>query len=257
MNRLIAELANHEFFISRVSFDDKRYAYRDAVAGFLLAEYVAVQGGTVPTDLSKRFLDELVADNREMTDEKIERLRAAVTKVFKNLCKVFTADDPLLAKTSWLTHYYMTVREVYASYTAEQLQSRLHASFLKFEQSLAENRRRQPENRDPELVEFSKRIQNATKTLSGLRFRTDALLANFLEENPDVVLKDPDRNFTESERHALWVLAGRKCMKCDRNLATLDLVHADHVLPHSRGGLTTLDNGQCLCVECNLAKSAS
>ncbi len=257
MNKLIAELAEHDLFASSVSFDDKRYAYRDAVAGFVLTESVALQGGSVPTDLSKRFLDQLVIDNKAMTEEKVEKLRQAVNSVLKDMSKVFVAKDPLLGKTSWLTHHYLTVREIYSSYTAEQLHVRLRNSLIDHDRKLADNRRLQPEDRNPGLVEFSKRVQNGTKTLGSIRYRKEALVVNFLESNPDVVLKDPTRLFTESERRALWDLAGHCCMQCGRHIETLDLVRGDHVVAHSRGGKTTLSNGQCLCVECNSQKGDS
>ena len=32
--------------------------------------------------------------------------------------------------------------------------------------------------------------------------------------------------------------------------------HADHKVPYSKGGLTTVENGQVACAECNLAKGS-
>ncbi|NMD57475.1 MULTISPECIES: HNH endonuclease [Tsukamurella] len=39
---------------------------------------------------------------------------------------------------------------------------------------------------------------------------------------------------------------------CDAPIA-----HTDHVVPHAKGGATTLDNGQGLCAACNYAKEAA
>ena len=36
----------------------------------------------------------------------------------------------------------------------------------------------------------------------------------------------------------------------------IEEMHADHILPGSKGGHTTLENGQMLCRDHNLAKSA-
>lgn len=48
-----------------------------------------------------------------------------------------------------------------------------------------------------------------------------------------------------------------RCVKCGRSPATAPGVqlHVDHVLAWANGGLTTLDNLQSLCSDCNLGKS--
>jgi hypothetical protein len=49
---------------------------------------------------------------------------------------------------------------------------------------------------------------------------------------------------------------GHKCVKCGRNAKDGIKLHVDHIHPKSRGGMTTLDNGQTLCYECNIGKGA-
>lgn len=46
-----------------------------------------------------------------------------------------------------------------------------------------------------------------------------------------------------------------KCAICGKTF-TLDKMHADHVVPWSKGGHTTLENLQMLCRDCNLKKGA-
>jgi 5-methylcytosine-specific restriction endonuclease McrA len=50
---------------------------------------------------------------------------------------------------------------------------------------------------------------------------------------------------------------GRRCMACGASPATDAAIklHVDHIVPVSRGGLSTLDNLQTLCEACNLGKS--
>lgn len=71
-------------------------------------------------------------------------------------------------------------------------------------------------------------------------------------------LRDPQRLFTPEQRAELFRLCGGRCeyksplwFRC-RQGAT----HADHVYPHSRGGVTQLRNAQGLCAFHNLSKSA-
>jgi len=61
------------------------------------------------------------------------------------------------------------------------------------------------------------------------------------------------RSFSLRQRRALYRAAGGKCEECGRELKKG--WHADHVVPHSKGGATTIENGQALCPSCNLSKS--
>lgn len=62
------------------------------------------------------------------------------------------------------------------------------------------------------------------------------------------------RSFNTSQRVNLYLEADGKCRSCGITLEPG--WHADHVIPHSAGGPTTVDNGQALCPKCNLSKGA-
>lgn len=66
---------------------------------------------------------------------------------------------------------------------------------------------------------------------------------------------DPRRRFTNQERTALFLDTDGTCAECGVELDPG--WHGDHVVPHSRGGKTRIDNGQPLCPTCNLTKGAS
>lgn len=46
-----------------------------------------------------------------------------------------------------------------------------------------------------------------------------------------------------------------KCAICEKVLVSKSECHFDHILAYSKGGKSTLDNCQILCVDCNLSKS--
>lgn len=58
----------------------------------------------------------------------------------------------------------------------------------------------------------------------------------------------------ETERGG--VVCGR-CSKLFRRPSELRLLQADHIVPVSRGGLTTWENLQLLCFGCNASKGAT
>jgi len=69
---------------------------------------------------------------------------------------------------------------------------------------------------------------------------------------------DGRRLFTPGQRAHIFARAGHRCehkpwwwFRCPRSAT-----HADHVHPHSRGGATSVGNGQALCAHHNLVKGA-
>lgn len=70
--------------------------------------------------------------------------------------------------------------------------------------------------------------------------------------------RDSQRRFTEAQRLEIFARSGGRCehksvlwFRCTRRAT-----HADHLMPWSRGGRTTLDNSQALCAFHNLSKGA-
>ncbi len=64
-----------------------------------------------------------------------------------------------------------------------------------------------------------------------------------------------DRVFTNHQRSLLYLNAGGKCQQCGDGVTISDF-EADHIIPYSKGGPTTLENGQCLCRSCNRKKGS-
>ena len=64
------------------------------------------------------------------------------------------------------------------------------------------------------------------------------------------------RRFGKSQRMAIYLNSDGKCQLCQAPI-TLSDFHADHVVPWSKGGPTTLSNAQALCSSCNLSKSST
>jgi len=54
-------------------------------------------------------------------------------------------------------------------------------------------------------------------------------------------------------RHNIYLRDGNRCQYCGRGFQRAEL-NLDHVVPRSRGGITTWENVVCSCVACNLRK---
>jgi hypothetical protein len=68
-----------------------------------------------------------------------------------------------------------------------------------------------------------------------------------------LVSKDSRRLFSHKQREAIYLAANGRCEQCGTQLE--EGWHADHVVPHSKGGPTEITNGAALCSGCNLRKS--
>lgn len=68
------------------------------------------------------------------------------------------------------------------------------------------------------------------------------------------------RAFTENEKRTMYERQQGICPMCaaegKHKHWTIEEMHADHKIPWSKGGHTTLENGQMLCREHNLAKGS-
>jgi HNH endonuclease len=70
---------------------------------------------------------------------------------------------------------------------------------------------------------------------------------------------DPLRRFSGVDRAALLSRAGARCERHGLlfgRCKETEKLHADHVHPHSKGGSTTVANGQVLCARHNKQKAA-
>ena len=63
------------------------------------------------------------------------------------------------------------------------------------------------------------------------------------------------RAFTDRDKRAAYERQQGICLICGQHFE-IEKMHADHIIPWSKGGQTTPDNCQMLCRDCNLKKGA-
>jgi len=93
--------------------------------------------------------------------------------------------------------------------------------------------------------------------------RFQIMLRKFLEYEPTVEPKDPQREFDWGQKLTIYTRAYKKarqegkqeaeCAICGQP-TPLDKGAPDHIKPHTLGGKTTVENGQWTCISCNSAK---
>ena len=69
-----------------------------------------------------------------------------------------------------------------------------------------------------------------------------------------IQVKAERSKMTNGLRYDVLLKSGFKCAACGVGASERRL-HVDHIIPVSKGGKTTIDNLQALCVECNSGKT--
>lgn len=93
----------------------------------------------------------------------------------------------------------------------------------------------------PTVNNFENLYQSQNDTIENLPLKT--------------IKNNSSRNIPLAYRYKVLKRDNFKCVACGRNVEDGIKLHIDHKIPFSLGGLTTLENLQTLCGECNISKS--
>ena len=63
------------------------------------------------------------------------------------------------------------------------------------------------------------------------------------------------RSFSDKQKSQMYARQEEKCASCKGSFSMKEM-EGDHIIPWSRGGKTTLENGQMICKKCNRSKGA-
>jgi CRISPR/Cas system Type II protein with McrA/HNH and RuvC-like nuclease domain len=117
---------------------------------------------------------------------------------------------------------------------------------------------------DRDMAVFAESRQQSTDDLSQRDQVMRQLFFEYAKEQKfEIIAKDTKRAFDEAERISIYRAAKGICATCKEEgksdeEATVPWKEydADHIMPHSKGGKTSLDNAQLLCRVHNQKKSA-
>lgn len=259
MCQLVRDTSKHKFFTDTLPTENKRYIHYDIACRFLLIEYNIIDNNEAYCDLKKKFLDKLVKENKNLDPKTENGLRKAVDTQLQQVMQIFEKkDEPLLKKPAHPQLYYLFRKRQHRDYAVA---NSVVKSFLeKFQEKrtkalgLSLDEREDDEHR---ILEEFERLMRQGNDKNSLRDRVKYLLMFLLKEHGDAVTINDEkkRNFTEEERYALYISANKKCAICGNKIKSFDDCEADHIKPFSKGGETSLKNGQAVHMQCNREKS--
>ncbi len=252
--RDIAE--SHRFFTDLVNISPSRYIHHEIVAQMLLIERT---GGPTPythTQLTRMYKSDEGKSGRPFNKNSAEAKK--VKRVLDFLVRAFSDNDMRVPELSRLNviSLYTLASELLENYAILRKYKKFSNWFIDFEV----RREAQEPQEDDEMYGYHQAIYQRTGAESAQKTRREVLIKDLLASMPDLALLDKQRQFTEEQRRVIYRRASGECInpnnnsECVKN-CTWDNWHADHIIPHSQGGQTTVENGQLLCPSCNLKKS--
>ncbi|HEV2153006.1 HNH endonuclease family protein [Bradyrhizobium sp.] len=251
MRDFVKDIAQHAFF-QNCRFSNSRFAFDHLAAQTVLLE---IEGG--PTSVRDSDLNQLYEEHRQFaTDGKIAK---KVRRVFDFLLRAFPEKTPELERYNVITLYCL-VSILIDGYVCDGLEVRLKDWFIDLEAERKEDEAKSDEGKDIQLVEYRRLISQSTDSQESIAARLDFFEKRFFAAVPDIEPKDLQRGFSHEQRLAIFRRDGGVCqlkLRCDGIKVAWDHWHADHKVPHSKGGKTIVANGQVACPDCNFAKGAT
>jgi hypothetical protein len=251
MRNFVVDISKHPFF-NNCRGSNRKFMFEQIAAQMTRLE---LNGGSC--NIKNVDLDKMYEDNKKFdaSGKVAKQIRHSLD--FLNKC--FPTKTPELEWHAVIS-LYMIASELIKKYAITDKEDSINKWFIDFESYRRAETAKDAEDRDPEISEYNDRTGHSTDTQKSLQDRYEYLFGKLLECIPDIELLDEQRGFTSEQRLAIFRRDDGVCqlkIKCKGvKLKWGDEWHADHIVPWSKGGKTTVDNGQVACPACNLAKGA-
>jgi len=235
MTGFVRELAKHEFF-RKCSFANRRKAFDQVAAQIVCLE---INGGI--HDTRDKVLSKMYADH---ASDLSESLKTRVNANFNILNEVFPEKTRLLNRASVINNYLLI------SYLAKH--SRIKEAIPQIREWYM---RTEPIRR--KMAEYDIAMTRSANSWSSIDTRFRILLLDFTKEYQTfgLVQLDERRVFLEEQKIEIYHRDQGICKACAKPVSEYNW-HADHIIPWVKGGRTDVENGQVLCVKCNIKKGA-
>lgn len=248
MRDFVRNLTSHEFF-KKVAFKNSRFTHDLVCAQLVCLEIAGGPTNVKNTDLNKMY------EAGVKFDEKSE-IAKSVIRTLDLLADLFEEKTPELVRYN-VVSLYCVINELSKQYVFSEIKDKFYDCFINFERKRADVELLPEDQIDPEWFNYKEKISHSTDSEDSIRWRMEFLLRNVLEKYPSLSRKDNQRDFTNVQRLAIFRRDKGLCQlrnKCEGVKVTWDDWHCDHKIPWSKGGLTTVENGQIACSACNLVK---
>ncbi len=262
----------HKFF-SLLNVSNKRMKHLQ-----LMARFVLIERGDGYAELSDTQIDAFIDDamqddgigNFSFENEKVAKDTLKVLNVFYSIFK----DDRMLDSESGLQELsieyfiisiYLLIRHVNKHYVIDDDSKAIMRKFVIDFHIRWKKVDKTKVTEDTDLLTFSNKRQHGEKNLEDRDSILRHIFFEYLKNNDKKIIeKDSKRAFSELERTEIYRRDNGLCQQClregkpeEKAAVSWSKYQADHVIPHSKGGQTIVENAELLCQTCNLSKGAS
>ena len=249
MRAFVKTLVEHPVFKS-FNFANSRFTHDLVAAQMTLIELRAGPTNIRNADLTRMYEDEI---DFSPVSSKAQKIRRTLNFLHES----FPTKAPELERYS-VVSLYTLASHLLERYVVAGRAKEIAEWFIEFEAYRRDQHKLAVDICDPEIVAYQEKTSHSTDSADSLDWRHGYLLRKLLEALPDLALKDDQRVFTHEQRIALFRRDKGKCqlrIKCEGQDCEWDHWEADHKLPWSKGGKTTVQNGQVACSSCNASKN--
>jgi len=198
----------------------------------------------------KKKLDKYYADNEEMDEREIRKLKRNFNKIIKLIIKILGDDIKTTRfrnKSDFYSLFYVIFELLEEGY---KFNENIFDDIKKVLIEVHKEARLDSDN--PVMVKYYEVTVNSPDAESSRRFR-HKVLRELIE--PLLIKTDKNRSFTETQKQFIWHMSkDKRCAICGKIVAKYEDYEPDHIIPWSKGGLTTIENAQITHKKCNRSK---
>ncbi len=265
-------LDRHKFF-SLLNISNKRMKHLQIMARFILIErnggYTELNDEKIEAFIHSAKKDDGIGD---FSFEKEPEAKATLKTldVFYSIFK----DDTMLDSESGikelsveylLISIYLLIRHLNEYYVMDDDSKDIILNFVIYFYTRWKKVDKTKVTDDTDLLTFSNKRQHGERNLEERDSILRQIFFEYIKNNDkEVIEKDSKRAFSELERIMIYRKGDGICQKCvedgkpeSETIVSWSKYQADHVIPYSKGGQTTLENAQLLCRHHNQSKGAS
>ncbi len=260
----------HDFF-SLLNFNNTRMKHLQVMARFVL-----IERGDGHSNLNDKKIEDFISSaqqkkggigNFSFEEESEAKATLKTLRAFYNIFK----DDPMkdaksgsikeLSIEYFIISIYSLIRHVNKYYVIDESIKIIIREFVHYFHGRWNSF---DESEDTDLLTFSNNRQQGEKDLRTRDMILRQIFFEYLKDNnTKLIAKDTKRAFSELERIRIYRKGKSICQKCleegksnEEATVSWSEYHADHIIPHSKGGQTTEENAQLLCRYHNQSKGA-